>query len=1066
MDAPVSKYSANADLAASLTSREGGKNGCEACIKSGLPVLLVRTGLADARYAQNKQSIIGPWLDNGTAPVALSYSRYAMRTLRQGYVMAYYENPHTPDLKVQKGWQAFRVDEGGYMTPHPLGELPASAASDAQTFTCQRTSSYATAMLFVIQDAKHTGKVWVGFSDHPFSEGVRERYAQHVALRSQRMSEINSLIGKCPRSQQISEALISQGIADYDPELPLSALRGNPHTSLGLTDQPGIAGKRPERARDLMLQAQALCDANGYSISDVNIACVPDAVGITHEAATLRSTLCNSSGKWLEQQPDGQWRLQTALSIEGLLREIDARGEARKAQLNQHTEYQGKPITKHAFDAAIKDGSLPPDVQFEADLIQHRYDLSTFYPDPHNGKVRLPSQRWVDSQSDSFKQDLLGKLEGGNGDYAYREFLNNFNKLVKEDQQRRQQLEPDYGAWLRSAARHCVTENDCDTHDRLDGLYYAHLVSLLTVGGPMTEQSVEWFADFLKEDPEDKNNLLIRALLGHQAEFFESFTAGKLLKEAKTLLKIFEEAATASQDGKPLTADQRIAQRFVAAPRIIEHMPTLKLALSGYGHGLILLTGATAAALDKNSKLGAGLRSSLIALMQAIVASTGPVGMTAQAVQMSLTDAQRWWRAQANALTQRTQQADKQVRSLAVGGALALDLIGAPKSSSKLVEVYLLARETLPKTLTQLVGQGGKAAEVMSRLVNDSAKVLRDGAAPLSAAAGVLNLLSLSKASQLYETGTEDERRKASFMLLSSGLGLTSVVLELSEAIAKQKGATVARQLKVVSGGLGVIGLAVDTAFSVITVFSRSQKNDLDSAISYGIQAAAFAGAAVASGFSVALGAKAVTAVGVGLSWTGWALILIAAGMTAGYVAAVLQDTPAAEWVARSIWGRASQQWGSIEREQQALNKILLGLSIEFDYSQSLIENLGTSASAADSSFALGYPGEGYFKEVRLSLLFPALLKEVLQWKVEIYLHCSNAEKILVYSAGNGAQLITHPSCYDGVDSPEISYVSDDLTLVTIKAQMNKYPGSSAIFNLYDGLAGSDVLVNENFSVR
>ena len=29
-----------------------------------------------------------------------------------------------------------------------------------------------------------------------------------------------------------------------------------------------------------------------------------------------------------------------------------------------------------------------------------------------------------------------------------------------------------------------------------------------------------------------------------------------------------------------------------------------------------------------------------------------------------------------------------------------------------------------------------------------------------------------------------------------------------------------------------------------------------------------------------------------------------------------------------------------------------------------------------------------------------------------------------------------------------------------------KYPGSSAIFNLYDGLAGSDVLVDEIFSAR
>ncbi|NWC11996.1 hypothetical protein HX776_24735, partial [Pseudomonas agarici] len=162
-----------------------------------------------------------------------------------------------------------------------------------------------------------------------------------------------------------------------------------------------------------------------------------------------------------------------------------------------------------------------------------------------NGKVRLPSQRWVDAQSESLKEDLLAKLDNGNGGYAFREFLNTFNKLTQEDEQQRLLLEPDYGAWLNSAARQCVTDNDCDTGDRLDGLYYAHLVNLLTVGGPMTEHSVAWFAAFLTEDPEDKNNLLMRALLGNQAEFFESFKAGKLLKEAKTLLKLFEETAGA-----------------------------------------------------------------------------------------------------------------------------------------------------------------------------------------------------------------------------------------------------------------------------------------------------------------------------------------------------------------------------------------------------------------------------------------------------------------------------------------------------------------------------------------
>ncbi|NWC11979.1 hypothetical protein HX776_24650, partial [Pseudomonas agarici] len=167
---------------------------------------------------------------------------------------------------------------------------------------------------------------------------------------------------------------------------------------------PGVAQKRPERASDLMAQAQALCEAGGYSLSDVNIVCLPDAVGITHEAAVLRSTLCNRASLWLSRQPEGSWRLQTAMSIEGLLREIDARGEARKAQLAEYAEYQGKPITRQAFEDAKKAASLPPDAQFEANLIPHRHDPSTLYPDRYNGKVRLPSQRWVDAQSESLKE--------------------------------------------------------------------------------------------------------------------------------------------------------------------------------------------------------------------------------------------------------------------------------------------------------------------------------------------------------------------------------------------------------------------------------------------------------------------------------------------------------------------------------------------------------------------------------------------------------------------------------------------------------------------------------------
>ena len=303
-------------------------------------------------------------------------------------------------------------------------------------------------------------------------------------------------------------------------------------------------------------------------------------------------------------------------------------------------------------------------------------------------------------------------------------------------------------------------------------------------------------------------------------------------------------------------------------------------------------------------------------------------------------------------------------------------------------------------------------------------------------------------------------------MLLGSGLGLTSVVLELSEAVAKHHSKSVSTKLKVISGSLGVVGLAVDTAFSAINAFSRVQKNDLDAATAYGIQAVAFAGAAVVSGFSVALGANAVTTAGVGLSWTGWALILIAAGMTAGYVAALLQDTPSEEWVARSIWGGASDQWGSIKREQQALNKILLGLSVEFDYGQSLIDNLGTSAAEADNPLALGRPDKSYFNEARLRVLIPEVLKEKLQWSIEIYLHRLGDSKLLAYSTGNTTPPSASPARLEGVSPAEIVHHSSDLSVVTIRAQMLVYPGASANITLHDDEGDGQLLISEEFLVR
>ena len=241
---------------------------------------------------------------------------------------------------------------------------------------------------------------------------------------------------------------------------------------------------------------------------------------------------------------------------------------------------------------------------------------------------------------------------------------------------------------------------------------------------------------------------------------------------------------------------------------------------------------------------------------------------------------------------------------------------------------------------------------------------------------------------------------------------------------------------------------------------------DDDSAVMFLTQGVFFAGAAVSSALSVFLAAEWITTVGIGLSWTGWTLVLIAAGMTAGYIAALLQDTPTEEWVARSIWGHAADKWGSLKREQEALNKVLLGISFEFDYTQSLMHNLGNSATAADGGLFSGQQKNIHYKEARLRYLIPAALKDSMQWSVEIYLHSDTAIRHLIFSAGTGYPPSATRGGLEGTEQPEIIRHSPDLTVVTSQAERLLYPAASAVIKVYDDLSDGQLLIDQAIWVR
>lgn len=155
-----------------------------------------------------------------------------------------------------------------------------------------------------------------------------------------------------------------------------------------------------------------------------------------------------------------------------------------------------------------------------------------------------------------------------------------------------------------------------------------------------------------------------------------------------------------------------------------------------------------------------------------------------------------------------------------------------------------------------------------------------------------------------------------------------------SEAYLKQLGKTgTALGLKLVAGSASAISLIFDAATSLLKSVNEWDKGDRDASILYGVQSFFFLTAAVAGGMYVASTAGWITgtiAAGWGLSWTGWGLVLLGLGLIFGFFAMLLNDAPTVEWVKRSIWGDAKDKWGNLQREQNELNKILLGVRVDF----------------------------------------------------------------------------------------------------------------------------------------
>src|SRR5699024_5083431 len=125
------------------------------------------------------------------------------------------------------------------------------------------------------------------------------------------------------------------------PNFDFSPMAGNPYLPPHMLHPVVISVSKSKGTKsfdntsmtvtDLLLSEanKALGKDGEFTIDDAMIVGLPDPEGVTATAAQRRITLCNRAADWVQAfkddlgQQNGHWRLQSALTVQGLFKSLE-----------------------------------------------------------------------------------------------------------------------------------------------------------------------------------------------------------------------------------------------------------------------------------------------------------------------------------------------------------------------------------------------------------------------------------------------------------------------------------------------------------------------------------------------------------------------------------------------------------------------------------------------------------------------------------------------------------------------------------------------------------------------
>ncbi|MFI7835829.1 T6SS effector BTH_I2691 family protein [Pseudomonas asiatica] len=952
---------------------------CNACERSGLPILLLREAYAPRpdtgrpyRLADDSEIIFHPMHTD------------QLRLLRQGYVYV---------LLDQEIWQAYEVAAEGTLQRFPVSQMPFGPPRSLPKVCA--TEGHDVIASFINIDTLLYRKAWIAFANDPWPRAVLDRYRQ--------------------------------GIADSDPgtlarfvEVDLNTARNDP-ASLGIAMTDSFRFGLEQVLEFSTFSSARFTSAHGFY----------SRLGRWHETRTHVRNVIQQ-----EQLPNGLLALTLPDPV-GMVMELNAQRtgwvqalQEWRAQPQRHFEYFTSQALLgirelHAAMAAVQGAE---DAQREARQVEQWNDS------PIAAKAYLPPVD-IDAQTERNtarkQQDARERLEERYDESARAAFQADYDRELKNWQSMIDQVGDLYARYYAKRAFQQIGYYDYDATSPVSVEYFIQMMAACLAGGPTETlpqegQPLGITQHIWQQLLEDDRSLLYQALLAKNQKLMQQVANALSGDDFGKVYDIIKGIA-GTADGqllmiKPIqdAVGQLLAATNSAGNALSQHLSERTKTLIGHVHrsAFALFAGQQVTPLrvsltvgEYMSLLNEALEARTDAFLQQVdkqfrdplgrkvraMVLSGAINIAAAGNRSQMIEVMLWTLESAESLQARLVQ----LREGAAGG------VGA------LVRNVVIGAGTLR---VQVAGGLKISSTAAQSVASDAMRSLRDAAAS-SGNVGLLFALgsmwfhqdSLGKNYRALQE-THQDNPEALAAIWSSSLGLLGASVEaagLAVAVIRPKipwpGTVTTTSLGtgIARYGAGIAGIAgmMDGAQYLFASLRTHKRGDLTSADGYRT-AGIMAGASAIAGVLGAFGPATL------FGPIGIAIILGLAAYATASEAKQNESSPTELWARQSRWGLSEDNrlWTEAKHLDiaiGALNAAAIGVQAEISIRTQLTNHTNMQTSEPKGMIIGNEPAILAEYTLNYYFLLPKYAEGTSRHEWHLSIHRTGAQREIITVSGD-----------------------------------------------------------------